>query len=108
MFEITKPSYQHRVQTFDDMLYAIPTGALGLGSDAIPQRFHAFLADPAFPGFESITQKLEALTRYRTISYMRLVRMKASDRFPKPRPVSRQVPIGPPSAFGHITTKSSA
>ena len=77
MFELNKPSTKHRIQAFDNMLNTIPKGALGSDSDALPQRFQAFLAHPAFPGFESIPQKLEALTRCRTISYMRLVRMKA-------------------------------
>jgi hypothetical protein len=63
MFEITEPASQHRINTLDNMLNAISTGALGPGSDALPQRFQAFLANPAFLGFESITQKLEALTR---------------------------------------------
>lgn len=77
MLEITKPAPQHRVQTFDNMLDAIPTCALGFGSDAIPQRFQALFADPTFAGFEAVTQKLEALPRNRTVSDMRLVRMKA-------------------------------
>ena len=76
MFEIPKPTTQHRVQAFDDILNAIPTSALGFGSDALPKRFQAFLANPAFAGFKSIAQKLKALSRYRTIAYMRLVRMK--------------------------------
>ena len=77
MFKITKPAAQHRVQAFNDALNAIPTGALGSGSDAIPQRFQAFLAYPAFASLESIAQKLKALSWNQTISYMCLVRVKA-------------------------------
>ena len=86
MFEVTKPSYQHGVQAFDDLLYALPTGTFGLGTDAIPQGSHTFLTDPSFSGFESITQKLEALTYYRTIPYMRLVRVKRQTVFRNPGP----------------------
>ena len=75
MFEVTKPSDQHGILAFDDLVNALPTGTFGLGTNAIPQGFHAFLTDPSFSGFESITQKLEALTWHRTIPYMRLVRV---------------------------------
>ena len=77
MFKITKPATQHRVQAFNDILNALPTGALGSGSDAIPHRFQAFLAYPAFASLESIAQKLKTLSWNQTISYMRFVRVKA-------------------------------
>jgi len=101
MLEVTKPSNQHGIQIFDYLLKTVPTSTSGLVANAAPQGFHAFLTDPSFPGFESITQKIEALSRYHTIPDMGLVRMKRQTVFGDPTPYFVKCRLGKLWAGAH-------
>ena len=73
MFEITKPTPQHRVHIVDDMVDVSPSGTFGPGSNAVPQRFQAFLTDPAFTSFKTIPQELKPLVFFRAVANMSFV-----------------------------------
>ena len=93
MFEITKPPTQHRVQVLNNVFEAVSSRAPGLGPNAIPQGVQTFAADPSSSGLDPISQKLEALPRYRAIPHVGFVRMQGQTvcRYPGDHSISNHL-----------------